>query len=189
MPILQKWHIILDPCFFCGITKGWPTQLHVQFQNKKKIFFFSLLKNAAKMSLVNFYFIEVIKAFWLDPIGIQRLTIWLQSVCQCSSYFVSFALQRAWRTLPDVVSPYCCQITCVCCQRLLRHESTSEILRRAVLFRTVINAFCLISLGCLLGGLFHPNSSWPFKVGPSHVLNVFWQLLCSPPMEPRLRQR
>lgn len=39
-------------------------------------------------------------------------------------------------------------------------------------FRTLINAFCLILPGCLLGGLFHPNSSWPLKAGLSHILNM-----------------
>lgn len=70
----------------------------------------------------------------------------------------------------------------VCCELLQRSESTFEFLRRSGLFRTVINAFCLILPGCLLGGLFHPNKQLAFKSWPvTHIEHVFWQLLSPPP--------
>lgn len=180
MAILQIWHIcqlcdrgiILDLCCFCDITKGRTTQLHVlvhtysEMVQKKETLLFSLLENRQNQPCQPLF----------HQSGQSFLTrsnwnAWRQTVFRLHHLCVAAIADNSPRCC---VSLHRCQITVICCERLLRCESTLEILRRCGLFRTVMNAFCLISPG----GLFHPNSSWPLKVALSHILNVCFDSCC-----------
>lgn len=159
---------------------------------------FSLLENTAKMI---FPYLNVLSRSLFFLLKSSKVLTWYNwfklngKACECNTWGqTGCALSAVSMPMPFLLHHLCvavstensprCSVTIslpkswVCCELLQRSESTFEFLRRSGLFRTVINAFCFILPGCLLGGLFHPNSSWPLKVGLSHRLNRCFDSCC-----------
>lgn len=73
-----------------------------------KPFYFILLKSSKVLTWYNRFKLNG-DACECNAWGQTRVHAACKSVCQCPSYFITFVLQRAQRTLPDVLSRYRCQ--------------------------------------------------------------------------------